>query len=147
MGKISIFLGGSIENGKARKWQEKLVAFLNKQPYADDLVIFNPRREDWDETWVNRKSNKQFTEQVTWELDHQDKSDINVYYFAKDTMSPITLLEMALYMQGKPIVGSDEGYLRLGNLEIVADRYNVNFAIGWELFLVNLDKEIERKLK
>ncbi len=44
----SIFLAGSIEMGKATPWQDKLVSDLSDS----NVVIYNPRRTDWDENWV-----------------------------------------------------------------------------------------------
>ncbi len=46
-----VFLAGSIEMGKAEQWQERIVAALSG---AGDLVILNPRRDDWDDSWEQR---------------------------------------------------------------------------------------------
>jgi len=39
-----IFLAGSIEMGKAEDWQKKVESLLKNE----NIVIFNPRRDDWD---------------------------------------------------------------------------------------------------
>ncbi len=55
-----IFLAGSIEMGKAIDWQSEVVNAL-----ADtDLTLLNPRRADWDSSWVQSIDNAQFREQV-----------------------------------------------------------------------------------
>lgn len=43
---INLFLGGSIEMGKASEWQKEFIeSFKDK-----NITIFNPRRNDWDST-------------------------------------------------------------------------------------------------
>ncbi len=44
----AIFLAGSIEMGKAENWQQRIERELTKC----DGVIFNPRRDDWDSSWI-----------------------------------------------------------------------------------------------
>jgi len=51
----SIFLAGSIEMGKAENWQERVTKELKK---FDNVVIFNPRRDDWDSTWEQKIDNQ-----------------------------------------------------------------------------------------
>jgi hypothetical protein len=59
--RLTIFLGGSIDMGAAELWQDRLVR---------DLVILNPRRDDWDSSWVQDPTpGTQFYKQVAWELD------------------------------------------------------------------------------
>lgn len=41
---MRVFLAGSIEMGQAEQWQERVVHALSD---AGDLVILNPRRDDW----------------------------------------------------------------------------------------------------
>lgn len=57
-GAFHVFLAGSIEMGKASDWQQKLIDDLSDLP--DDLVLLNPRRKDWDSSWVQSFDNRQF---------------------------------------------------------------------------------------
>ena len=117
-----VFLAGSIEMGNAEPWQERLTGDLDDLP----ITILNPRRDDWDPTWKQRKTNPEFLEQVTWELDGQDMAHVIAMYFDEKTMSPITLLELGLYAHSKKlIVCCPEGYERKGNVEIVCDRLGI----------------------
>jgi nucleoside 2-deoxyribosyltransferase len=117
-----VFLAGSIDMGKAVNWQEQVTQALAEL----DVAILNPRRDDWDSTWVQDISNKQFNEQVTWELDMQDAADVIVMYFDPKGQAPITLLELGLYAgSGKIIVCCPEGYWRRGNVQMVCDRYDL----------------------
>lgn len=117
-----VFLAGSIDMGKAVNWQEQVT-----QALVDlDVAILNPRRDDWDSSWVQDISNEQFNEQVTWELDMQDAADVIVMYFDPKGQAPITLLELGLYAEsGKVIVCCPEGYWRRGNVQMVCDRYDL----------------------
>jgi hypothetical protein len=117
-----VFLAGSIEMGKAVDWQTEIANKLEDC----DVTLFNPRRDDWDSSWVQSIENKNFNEQVTWEMDSMDKANKIVIYFDKDTQSPITLLELGLHAKdGKMCVCCPDGFWRKGNVEIVCDRFNI----------------------
>lgn len=79
-----IFLAGSIEMGIAEDWQTALIKKLR----SEDVTIMNPRRDDWDSSWEQSIENKQFHEQVTWELSNIETADLVVFYFAPETKSP-----------------------------------------------------------
>ncbi len=120
---IRIFLAGSIEMGKAEQWQERIV---NAMSDASNLVILNPRRDDWDSSWEQRADNPQFFEQVSWELDMLDAADIVVMYLAPGTKSPISLLELGLCARsGKLKVCCPKGFWRRGNVEVVCRRNHI----------------------
>lgn len=120
----TIFLAGSIEMGTAINWQEKL-----KLEFIDQRVtFFNPRRDDWDSSWVQSIENKQFSEQVNWELDNIVLADIVVFYFDENTKSPITLMELGYVAGSKPnkvIVCCPEKFWRKGNVDIICQRNNI----------------------
>ena len=118
-----IFLAGSIEMGLAEQWQERVVRAMSS---VSDLVILNPRRDDWDSNWEQRADDPQFYEQVSWELDMLDAADIVVMYLAAGTKSPVSLLELGLCARsGKLKVCCPEGFWRRGNVEMVCRRYQI----------------------
>ena len=137
--KISIFLAGSIEMGVAIDWQQSVIdRFYTEFP---NVNIFNPRREEWDSSWVQSISNPQFYQQVNWELNALEKSEIIYLYFAPDTKSPISLLELGLFAHtGKMVVCCPEGFWRKGNVDIVCDRYNIPVFSDFEKSLDFLKK-------
>lgn len=138
----SIFLGGSIEMGKAEDWQTKLTNDLKKLN-AGKVVVFNPRRDDWDSSWKQEIGNKQFNEQVTWELDYLDKADIVVLYFDPKTKSPITLMELGLHANDKNVVVCcPEGFFRKGNVDIVCKRFGIKLTETYDELLEYLTKEL-----
>jgi hypothetical protein len=34
----------------------------------NQILVLNPRREDWDSSWIQSIDNPQFREQVEWEI-------------------------------------------------------------------------------
>lgn len=144
---ISVFLGGSIDMGMAEHWQERLASDL--ADYDDkDLVLYNPRRDDWDASWVQDPTpGTQFHEQVTWELDRQDEADIRVYYFGADSKAPITLLELGLFsVYPNVIVCCPKTFYRYGNVKIVADLYDIQIVETYDEMVPALKAMIEENI-
>lgn len=143
---VSVFLGGTIDMGGAENWQELLTLLLDN--YSDRLLIVNPRRDDWDSSWEQKPMpGTPFYEQVSWELYHQERADINIYYFAPDSKSPITLMELGLFANSSVMVFCNERFYRYGNVKIVCDRYNIPIYESMSEFLQELRRNIETKLR
>lgn len=120
--KISVFLAGSIEMGKAEDWQVRLESLLSE----NGVTIFNPRRDNWDPSLEQKASNPEFRGQVEWELDALDMADYIFMYLSPGTISPISLLELGLYASSdKLIVCCPEGFHRKGNVDIVCERHGI----------------------
>lgn len=116
--KKYIFLGGSIEMGKAIDWQAELTEFFNSL----GIGVFNPRRDDWDPTWIQDYDNPQFAQQVRWELNALHKADRILMHFVPETVSPISLYEFGRFStSGKMAVVCPKGYFRKGNVDIGCD--------------------------
>ena len=128
---LSIFLGGTIDMGEVDNWQQQMVEKLSNY----QGIIFNPRRDDWQPDLPKNTANTIFKEQVEWELDHLQQSDMILLYFYPNTYSPITLLELGLYAaSGKLVVCCNEEFWRSGNVQIVCERYGVPvFKTEYEL--------------
>ena len=126
--------------GKARDWQSELSQALRD---IEGLVVLNPRRDDWDDCWLQSIDNPQFHEQVSWELSGLEKATTVAFYFIPGTKSPITLLELGLFAaSGKCVVFCPEGYWRKGNVDIVCQRYGVKTVNCWEELLGELRKRL-----
>lgn len=132
-GETSVFLAGSIEMGKAEDWQTKLTDYLKKET-SNSTIILNPRRDDWDSSWTQSIKNKQFKEQVTWELDAQERCDWIFMYFDKETQSPITLMELGLFYKKPMVVCCPEGFWKKGNIEVVCERYTIPLVEDYDSF-------------
>jgi hypothetical protein len=118
----SVFLAGSIEMGAAEDWQ----ALLERRLSDVDVLIFNPRRDDWDASWVQSVDNPVFREQVEWELTGLERATVVAMYFAPATQAPVTLLELGLCARdGRLVVCCPVGYWRRGNVQVVCRRYGV----------------------
>jgi len=124
MKKFKVFLAGSIEMGKAGDWQTKVQNELE----GYNLVILNPRRYDWDDSWEQKIENDKFREQVEWELQAMDDADMIAVYIDPETKSPITLMEIGLHAHAKDnkmVVCCPDGFYRKGNVDIVCNKYEV----------------------
>jgi hypothetical protein len=124
---FTLFLAGSIEMGTAEHWQNRVIETLKD---CKRLTIYNPRRADWDSSWVQSIDNPQFREQVEWELDHLQRANLAIFYFDPSTKSPITLMELG--MMSNPwspltIVVCPKGFWRRGNVEIFCNREGIEF--------------------
>ena len=136
-GYVSVFLGGSIEMGKAEEWQKRVIKELQEYPF----LFLNPRRDDWDSSWTQNISNPMFKEQVTWELDSLEFADIIVMYFDPKTLSPISLLETGLHAKSKKlIVYCPTGFWRKGNVDIVCEKYGITMVNSFGEIITQLKK-------
>lgn len=125
-----VFLAGTIDMGNSENWQEKFIKKLKEQTkgvlFAKSYHIYNPRRTDWDASWVQTFENPQFFQQVTWELDAMEKADYIIMNFLPDSKSTITLLELGLFAKsGKLFVICPDEFYRSGNVQIICNKYNI----------------------
>ena len=146
--KYSIFLGGSIEMGKAEDWQTRLQNDLSD--YSDQLVLLTPRRDNWDSSWRQDPTpGTKFHEQVSWELDAQfHDTDLVVYYFAPETKSPITLLELGMFGaldSYNTIVCCPKDFWRYGNVKMVCDRLNIRVTETYDEFLESIEERLSMR--
>ncbi len=148
---INIFLGGSIEMGKAVDWQQDLINHVKSTRYIGRPInMFNPRRDDYDSTQDQKISNEYFNHQVTWELENLERADIIVMNFEPGTTSPISLLELGLFTNTsaedqKFIVCCPEDFFRSGNIDIVSKRYNIELVKSKDELKQALDIEIMKQ--
>lgn len=127
-----VFLAGSIEMDTAERWQERVVEKLKNE----EVMLLNPRRDDWDESWKQSKDDPQFRTQVLWELAALAQSNFIILYLDPETKSPISLLEMGLFAQsGKLLIVCPEGFWRKGNVDIVCEKYGFPQFASLDLLL------------
>jgi hypothetical protein len=115
--RYTIFLAGAIDQGKAEDWQKTVSEALSEF----EITILNPRRDDWDSSWVQSADNAQFAQQVVWEYNAMENSDMIVFVFTKDSKAPITFYEFGRFANEKDtLLCVEEGFYRQGNLDIYA---------------------------
>lgn len=148
---VTVFLAGSIEMGGAEKWQEKLVGSME----GLDVILLNPRRDDWDDTWVQSIANPKFKEQVNWELDGIESADLVAMYFSPGTKSPVTLLEFGLVVAGdahsvehasRLLVACPKEYWRRGNLEVTCDRFGIPLLSSLDELSARLREVVQKAI-
>jgi hypothetical protein len=139
---VHIFLAGSIEMGKAEDWQTKFAKAFEDE---SNVVLFNPRRDEWDSSWEQSIDNPKFKEQVVWELDHLDSADVIVMHFDPNTMSPISLLELGLHAGriGNVMVCCPKGFWRKGNVDIVCERYGISMYDTMEDLIADIKADLK----
>ena len=155
-----VFLGGTIEMGKSRDWQQEFVdkvtnhIFSGKQKNATSIAILNPRRDNWDSSWEQSIKNKNFKEQVNWEMDMLIFSDIVIFNILPDSKSPVTMLEIG-YMAGMQkhpghknvFICCPNGFYRKGNIEIVCERHGFNLYEDEDEMFEQIIKIISKEKK
>lgn len=120
---VVVFLAGSIDEGRAEKWQDEAVRSISDL----DVTILNPRRDEWNADLRQDIDEPEFSHQVDWELDGIERADVVLFHFSPAGPAPITLLELGKTTAlGKRIVVScPEGYWRRGNVQVVCRRADV----------------------
>ncbi len=125
-----LFLGGSIDNGSAINWQKEVCKYI-----FEDICVYNPRMTIWNPD----ASKEELRFQIAWELEAQEESDECLYYIAKNSISPITLLEIGLFHK-KARVYCDLEYFRHINISATCGRYKIPLIVCTydEVFGINI---------
>lgn len=119
---IKLFLAGTIDMGSSENWQDSFTRYIIndfslRNPKAR-LSIYSPRREVFD------KSSE--VEQIEWEMDRLDHSDVILINFLPESKSPISLLELGLYSQSKKlIVVCPKEFYRYHNVRLTCLKYRI----------------------
>jgi len=136
--KPTIFLAGSIEMGKAEDWQTKITKLLEE--YQGTLL--NPHRDHWDSSWKQNITNKKFKEQLEWEFSGLEKSDYIIMYFAPNSKSPISLLELGLFSRNHKIICCcPKKFWRRGNVEFICKKFKLPLLDSLDEIITRLKKE------
>lgn len=144
---FKIFLAGSITSGKddgdmANDWQTKFVENFENSRH---ITFFNPRRDNWDNSFGQNFINSDFYQQVNWELKALELSDLIVMYIDPKTTAPITLLELGLYAKSnKLIVCCPDGFYRKGNVDIVCNYYGIPLVEDFYSLIKMVEKIVQR---
>lgn len=140
-----LFLAGTIEMGNSRDWQ----AYVIEQLQDCSLNIFNPRREE--NPVVKGKTEIKY--QIKWELKHIRHSDVVLMHFEKNTISPISLLELGLLLGEQRLTSSDNllvscdpEYSRRDNVLLTCEEYGLSVFNDLDE-AINILKERYNKLK
>ncbi len=98
-----LFLGGGISG--CHDWQREACERL--QTADAELVVFNPRRDDYEDTPAGGRF------QIAWEHRHLRRSQGHLFWFPPETLCPITLYELGRCATEPALfVGTDPEYKR-----------------------------------
>lgn len=117
--EINVFLAGTITG--TGDWQSYVLSELKKYPGMNNINVFNPRRPNFDVSDPTASE-----KQIEWEADALIDADIYSFWFAKETVAPITLFELGKYVASSEqtemwtpaIVGVDPEYPRRKDVEV-----------------------------
>ena len=110
--------------------------------------MLDPRRDDWDASWVQRASDARFAAQTAWELDQQARADVVAFYLDPATEAPVSLLELGLATRrpGKDVVVCcPDGFERKGNVEIVCERMKVPLVETLERLVQWIEEKLQQR--
>lgn len=119
---LNVFLGGTIDDGESLDWQSELIRELDEKDTVHPIMIYNPRRAEW-----NKDADKdELKKQIDWELYHLERADIIAMNILPNSKSPISLLELGLFARDKKmIVFCNENFYRYENVRIVCQNYGI----------------------
>jgi len=102
---LKLFLAGGITN--CPDWQKEIIEKLENFP---NLTIYNPRRANFPIEDPHAAE-----EQITWEFNKLQSSDMIIFWFSRGSLNPIVLYELGMWGNSgdKPIlIGIDPEYER-----------------------------------
>lgn len=138
---LKIFLAGTIDNGESEDWQSVVKGYLlrSQSSMSMDVVLYNPRRDEWDVRLEQSFEEPRFYQQVSWEINALKKADYIIMNILPDSKSPITLLELGLHADsGKLIVCCPSGFYRSGNVQVVCDKYDIPLYDSIDVLVADL---------
>lgn len=145
---LNIFLAGTIDMGNSIDWQKSIADYIERTyPEEKRINIFNPRRLDFDSSQEQSIHNPYFKEQVNWELDYLELSNIIVFNFEPNSKSPITIGELYHHVSDRDktlLVSCPNTFYRKGNIDILCDRFRVPVFEDINFMCSQLGKEIDK---
>lgn len=133
--EISVFLAGGITN--CWKWQDEVIKNLEKYPDTENLVVINPRRENFPIHDPNASY-----DQIKWEFNYLNRVDIfSMYFTGGISDQPICMYELGRYstimisenpadcFNDKIIISIEADYKRRKDVEIQMDLAYKNIVL------------------
>jgi hypothetical protein len=143
---IPVFLAGGISN--CPDWQSDVLRFVN----TDQFDVINPRRLEG-----LAKEGDDAKEQIRWEFMALEQAQIVLFWFPKESICPIALLEYGKFLERstkegiRVIAGYEQSYPRAFDLEEQTqlavdwsdeDDVPLDLVCGWEKWLALVLEEI-----
>ncbi len=122
----SVFLAGTIDNGNSDDWQTD--AANRVHALGLNIDVYNPRRDEWDPTL----GLEEVVVQIQWELERLTNSNFVLLYFADESVSPISLLELGMILEQTTknpnkqlFVVCNKQFWRHTNVVVTCHRYGI----------------------
>lgn len=136
--RVKVFLAGGITN--CPDWQKDVINALKDV----DVILFNPRRDQFDMTAPESVSRQQ----IEWEYDKLKLSDIIFFWFPKESICPIALLELGRCIGGSPlnalVIGTHQKYPR--RFDVVEQTRLANRGSIYDTLDTSID-ELKKRIK
>lgn len=110
-----VFLAGSIDNRYFGNWRKTII-----EEIGDSNIILDPTNTNHD-----KLSDEEMKLHIQWELDALSKADIILLNFLSDSKSPISLVELGLYVaSNKLIVICPKEFYKSKYVYTLCEKYN-----------------------
>jgi len=114
----SVFLAGTIVGD----WRERVIESLRDV----DVVIIDPRRNDWDSRWNETADDPRFRKQVEWELEAQECASIISMYLSQESEASVSLVELGISAErGNIIVCCLDGFWCKRLVDVICHRHQL----------------------
>lgn len=137
-GDVFVFLAGGIT--KCPDWQSEVIknlgnSFINKFDRNDHLIVFNPRRKDFDITDPDAS-----IKQIEWEFNALENCDIfSMFFCESESVQPICMYELGRNIariqmrfpknwDDRLVITTEKDYSRRNDVEV-----QCRLAIGYDL--------------
>ena len=133
--ELSLFVAGGISD--CPDWQKDFLKILSGYKELDNVIAFNPRRDNFDTS-----DTMNTVKQIQWEHKHLSKANVVSFWFPKETLCPITLFELGdMAYSGKRIcVGVDTKYAR--KIDVIEQLALVDKSIEVVYTLADLAEQV-----
>lgn len=118
---ITIFLAGTIDLGNSVDWQDAVISYFKENWKHDDidLIFYNPRRDRW-----GNLDKDEMKYQIEWELERQERCDINFMNILGTSKSPISLMEIGAFKDKRYVyIACPEEFYRFDNVRVFCQHY------------------------
>jgi hypothetical protein len=111
----SIFLAGSMDTQLFHNWRKQVI-----DTYLGDYNFFDPTNRNYEKlNFLDMKLH------IQWELDALEMSDKILLNFLPDALSPISLVELGLYVSSnKLIVVCPKEFYKSSYVHALCEKYN-----------------------
>ena len=134
---LSLFLAGGIT--KCTDWQAEIALRLSRF----DITVFNPRRK------ITPKGYLDIVKQIEWEYYRLRRVTIVAFWFAPETLNPITLFELGATLargHSEIIVGVSPKYKRRLDVIEQCKLQHQQVMTGFDQFTQEIKSKIETLL-